>query len=186
MGHVVVAGVPGVGKSTLVSAICNEIGRTFVSLGSMMLEIAMKCSVVTSRDQIRRLPAGQQLALLQQAAERITASTSDAIVDTHLLVATSRGYVPGLPRSVAELLSPETVVLIEAPPDQIARRRATDGLRVRNLQSSAAIAEHIALTRAAAASICILTSARLFIVDNSDSNLVAARQSLIELLTGDG
>lgn len=140
---VVVTGVPGVGKTTVLShlqELAKEKGVKVMvaNFGTYMLETALKEGLVKSRDEIRKLPLRMQLELQALAAKRIVEDAVGElgedgflIVDTHALVKTPAGYWPGLPRHVLDHLKPDMIVIIEASPEEIAARQARDAGRYR-------------------------------------------------------
>ena len=73
----------------------------------------------------------------------------DVIVDTHCTIKTPRGYLPGIPKWVAEALHPKQVILVEATPKEIVARRHNDPTRARDADSEEDIANHQAMNRAA-------------------------------------
>ena len=64
------------------------------------------------------------------------------LIDTHCLIHTPHGYLPGLPAKVLQILAPHLIVLLEAPPEIIANRRHGDASRERDPADVAQIAEH--------------------------------------------
>ncbi|MCE4602167.1 MAG: adenylate kinase [Desulfurococcales archaeon] len=140
---VIVTGVPGVGKTTVLSKL-EEIAEKegirvkIVNYGSYMLETALREGLVENRDQLRHLPLRRQLELQRLAAQKIIEDAANElsgddvlIIDTHALVRTSAGYWPGLPRHVLDELKPDMIALIEAKPDVIVERQARDRGRYR-------------------------------------------------------
>ena len=87
MGVVVVTGVPGVGKSTVMAG-ASEAGYGIVNFGDVMFEIA-QAEGVPNRDQMRRLPVADQQRLQRLAGEKI-AAIGNVVVDTHTSILTSR------------------------------------------------------------------------------------------------
>jgi len=104
--RVIVAGVPGAGKTSIMSEVSKKTHHTIVNYGTVMLELAREEGVVEHRDDIRRLPIEKQRELQRKAAERIGAM-DNIIVDTHLTIKTASGYFPGLPVWVLEAIKVE-------------------------------------------------------------------------------
>lgn len=181
MGTIIVTGVPGVGKTTVLSRAADELGLDTVVYGTEMLEVARKRGLVEDRDEMRKLDAETQREVQQAAAESIAAK-GRVIVDTHCLIQTPSGFLPGLPAWVVEGLEPETVVLVEADADQIAARRADDETRDRDADTADEIARHQELNRAAATSVATLSGATVGIVQNPDGQVDAAVDELVGLL----
>jgi adenylate kinase len=178
--RVIVTGVPGVGKSSVMEGVSKAYLVPVVNYGSVMFEEAAARKLVASRDEMRRLPTEKQRQIQTMAAERIGAM-SDAIIDTHCLIKTREGYLPGIPMTVLALIAPHAVVLVEAPPAQIFSRRKKDASRSRDADSEAAIDEHQRLNRAAACAMAVVSGATVKIVVNPDGEVEAAVAALCEV-----
>ena len=167
MGVIVVTGIPGVGKTTVMKQAAEGIDIEFVTFGSVMIDIAKEIGLVKDRDEMRKLTLEQQKDLQIRSAEKV-ASMGDVILDTHCTVKTPKGYMPGLPEWVLKKLKPTAIVVVEADPDEIFNRRAKDATRNRDPDSEEEIAEHQQINRAAAMSYATLTGATVKIVFNHD------------------
>ncbi len=186
---VVVSGVPGVGKTTVITEalrmVEERINVSLVTYGSVMFEIAQKQRLVESRDQLRTLPLKKQREVQKLAGERIAAmsETQLVIVDTHTLIQTrDGGFLIGLPKWVAEALHPASIVLVEADPKNIASRRAKDPTRERDEQLTQSISEHQLLCRAAAIAVGTLTGATVLILKNEEGKAEETAKAFAELL----
>ncbi|MCU0850692.1 MAG: adenylate kinase [Candidatus Thermoplasmatota archaeon] len=173
MGVIVVTGIPGVGKTTVMQKAAKGLDITFVTFGSVMSEIAIKLKLVKDRDEMRKLSLDQQKQLQIKTAEQV-GKMKNVIVDTHCTVKTPKGYMPGLPEWVLKKLNPTAIVIVEADPQEIFNRRAKDMTRNRDPDSVEKIAEHQMMNRAAAMSYATLTGATVKIVFNHDNALEAA------------
>jgi adenylate kinase len=167
MGVIVVTGIPGVGKTTVMKQATEGLDIEFVTFGSVMIDIAKEMGLVKDRDEMRKLTLEQQKDLQIHSAEKV-ASMGDVILDTHCTVKTPKGYMPGLPEWVLKKLKPTAIVVVEADPDEIFNRRAKDATRNRDPDSEEEIAEHQQINRAAAMSYATLTGATVKIVFNHD------------------
>ncbi len=167
MGVIVVTGIPGVGKTTVMKQAAEGIDIKFVTFGSVMIDIAKEMGLVKDRDEMRKLTLEQQKDLQIRSAEKV-ASMGDVILDTHCTVKTPKGYMPGLPEWVLKKLKPTAIVVVEADPDEIFNRRAKDSTRNRDPDSEEEIAEHQQINRSAAMSYATLTGATVKIVFNHD------------------
>jgi adenylate kinase len=173
MGVIVVTGIPGVGKTTVMQKAAEGLDITFVTFGSVMSDIAIKLKLVKDRDEMRKLSLDQQKHLQIKTAEQV-GKMKNVIVDTHCTVKTPKGYMPGLPEWVLKKLNPTAIVIVEADPQEIFNRRAKDSTRNRDPDSVEKIAEHQMMNRAAAMSYATLTGATVKIVFNHDNALEAA------------
>ena len=173
MGVIVVTGIPGVGKTTVMKKAAEGMDIKFVTMGTVMYEIASKEGIVKDRDDMRKLSLEQQRELQIKAAEKV-ASMGNVILDTHCTIKTPQGYMPGLPEWVITKLKPQTIVLVEADPKEIYNRRAKDVSRNRDPDSFEQINEHQIMNRAAAMSYGTLSGATVKIVFNHDNKLAEA------------
>ena len=167
MGVIVVTGIPGVGKTTVMKRAAEGLDMEFVTFGTVMIDIAKEMGLVKDRDEMRKLTLEQQKELQIRSAEKV-ASMGNVILDTHCTVKTPKGYMPGLPEWVLKKLKPTAIVVVEADPDEIYNRRAKDTTRNRDPDSIEQIAEHQQINRAAAMAYATLTGATVKIVYNHD------------------
>jgi len=103
MGIIVVTGIPGVGKTTVMKKAAEGIDIKFVTFGTVMIDIARETGLVQNRDEMRKLNLEQQKELQIKTAERVS-KMKNVIVDTHCTIKTPRGYMPGLPEWVIKKL----------------------------------------------------------------------------------
>jgi adenylate kinase len=136
--RVVIVGIPGVGKSTVVNKIVEFMAKQghrahVVNYGSVMMEEASKLHGVKSRDDMRKLPVEVQRKLQVYAASRISLIQEEfVIIDTHLFIVTKEGFWPGMPMDVLQALKPTHLVLVSASVDEIKHRREKDDSRARD------------------------------------------------------
>lgn len=181
MGAIVVTGVPGVGKTTVMNAAAEAKKLKVVVFGTEMFEVATAKKLVQSRDDLRKLAPAQQREIQKLAAQRI-AKMGDVIVDTHCTVKTPKGFLPGLPAWVLEALHPDAIVLVEASPKEIHARRAKDETRARDPDTVEDIEVHQALNRAAAMAYATLTGATVKIVSNHDKRVDQAIEQILPVV----
>jgi adenylate kinase len=181
MGAIVVTGVPGVGKTTVMEAAAQAAKRKVVVYGTEMFQVAKGEGLVEDRDEMRRLAPSEQKRI-QVAAAASIAAQGDVIVDTHSSIRTPQGFLPGLPAWVLETLSPDAIVLVEADPEEIAGRRSKDATRVRDADTPQAIALHQQLNRAFAAAYATLTGAVVAIVENHDGRVEEAVEQVLPVV----
>jgi len=173
MGVIVVTGIPGVGKTTVMQKAAEGMDIQFVTFGTVMIDIAKELGLVKNRDEMRKLTLDQQKQLQIKTAEKV-GKMKNVILDTHCTVKTPKGYMPGLPEWVLRKLNPTAIVIVEADPQEIFNRRAKDTTRNRDPDSVEKIAEHQMINRAAAMAYATLTGATVKIVFNHDNALDAA------------
>jgi len=173
MGVIVVTGIPGVGKTTVMNKAAEGMDVKFVTFGTLMVDIAKEIGLVKDRDDMRKLTLEQQKDLQIKSAEKV-ASMGNVILDTHCTVKTPKGYMPGLPEWVIKRINPTAIVVVEADPEEIYNRRANDSTRNRDPDSKEQIAEHQMMNRAAAMAYAALSGATVKIVFNHDNAIDAA------------
>ncbi len=186
---VVVTGVPGVGKSTVIDGALKQLKAQgveygFMNYGDIMLDLMREREGVTNRDEMRKVSTGPYREIQREAAKRIAgaAGKKPILVDTHCLVKKPEGYYPGLPRWVLEELNPESIVIIEATPEEVAGRRTKDAARRRDKELLDEVMEHQLLNRASATAYAVLTGATVRIIHNRDGKLSKAVKEMVEAL----
>ena len=177
--RVIVAGVPGAGKTSIMKEVSKRVNYKIVNYGDVMLQMALAKKLVNHRDEMRKLPIRIQRELQRDAAKKIGAM-DDVIVDTHLIIKTPSGYFPGLPKWVLEEINPDLIVIIEAEPNEIMRRRKSDTSRKRDYETYEEIEEHIQANRYAGFACSVITGAPIMILQNRDGMLEVAVQRFME------
>ena len=175
---IIVMGVPGAGKSSVLAGIK---GHEIVNYGTLMFEIAKEKFGIGDRDQMRKLPIGQQKEVQATVAERLSSMGGKVVLDTHCSIKTPKGYLPGLPYSLLEKLDVEGLVLITAKPEDIAARRSVDPGRVRDEEGLEELREHDLINKALLASYAAHRGAPALIIYNAQGRLAEAVSQLKEL-----
>src|SRR5437667_128490 len=108
---IIVAGVPGVGKTTILQeleAVATErkVPLKIINFGNVMNELFKNRGVEIHRDHMRKEDISLQAKIQEEAARMIskTPGNSTLVVDTHMFVRTNDGIWPGTPRKVLEAL----------------------------------------------------------------------------------
>jgi adenylate kinase len=184
---VIITGVPGVGKTTVVNEALKKLSLEGVeyksiNFGTFMFEVAMNEKIVQDRDQMRTLDRAVQKKLQQHAAKAISQIQGNVLIDTHASVKTPKGYLAGLPEWVLREIMPDSIVLVETDDDQILMRRLTDETRSRDKEGSRSIAEHQQFNRSFAAAYAMLTGCTVKIVINADFLLDRAAEDMATVL----
>ncbi|MES2155868.1 MAG: adenylate kinase [bacterium] len=181
MGAIIVTGIPGVGKTTVMEAAAKAKGLEIVNFGTAMYKVAHARGWANDRDDMRKMPPSQQREA-QKAAAKAIAGMGDVIVDTHCTVKTQTGYLPGLPSWVLAELEPSVIVLVEAKPEDIFRRRSNDASRHRDIDSVEAIKEHQEYNRRFAAAYATLTGATVHTIHNREGQVEDAMRQILPVV----
>ena len=182
--RVVVVGIPGVGKTTVVNGVVSGIpGAKLVTFGSLMFEAAKSLKWVKDRDEMRKMPVDRQKRLQKIAATRIaTMKGKTILVDTHLFIRTPEGFWPGLPFEVVRAMKPTHLVLVIATPEEIAKRRSADPTRARDDVSLDGLREEIEIAKSFLTVSSTLTGAPMTIVRNEQGKAEEVSKDLVRML----
>ena len=186
---IIVAGIPGVGKTTVLQeleTVAHEknVPLKIVNFGNVMNELFKRRGKTVHRDHMRRQDLELQAKVQEQAAREIgkTGGKSALVVDTHMFVRTKDGIWPGTPRRVLEQLHPGLIILIEADPEDIARRRNADRTRERDSKTVDEARTDLEWSRYMASANAVLAGAPIQIVLNPDGHQRRAAEDLLALI----
>jgi adenylate kinase len=185
--RVIIVGIPGVGKTTVVSRVVELLKEKNVKVsvsifGTVMFDEAKKKGV-QNRDDLRKLSVKQQKELQSMAARTIASITDDVvIVDTHAFISTQEGFYPGLPQNVLEILNPDSFIMISARPEEIYNRRMTDTTRTRDIVSIDAIKKELDVTSAMLSTCSILCGSPIKMVLNTEGKVDEAARGIISAM----
>lgn len=128
----ILAGIPGSGKSTILDEATRIFPRlTVINYGDMMLKEASAQNI--DKDALRKLPLVQQQEIGIQAAKKMSVSLPEVVcIDTHAMIKTPYGYCPGIPKAVIDILNPNVIGMIECSAALIHERRKHDNTRKRD------------------------------------------------------
>jgi adenylate kinase len=184
---VIIVGIPGVGKSTIISnatEILQNIGTTIrtVVFGTVMFEEAKKLGI-NDRDQLRKLSIEVQQKLQAMTADYISSLNElVVVVDTHLFIKTPSGYYPGLPMNLILKINPDRLILVIADSEEILRRRKKDNTRARDTITYEEIKRDLDVSLSMISCLSILTGAPFEIIYNHDNMIDSATSLMVELL----
>ena len=185
--RIVVVGIPGVGKTTIVSSVKNTleekgIKTILAEFGKIMLEEANKLNI-KNRDEIRRLSISEQKKLQNLAAEKISKIKAEVvIIDTHLFINTQEGYYPGLPFDLLNNLKPTNLILITANPEEIYHRRQNDSSRDRDIISMDSIKNDIDVSKMLISCCSIVSGAPFKILANPENSIKDGTRKMVSLI----
>jgi adenylate kinase len=185
----IIVGIPGVGKTTLITQAAEILNRkrkaTVVVFGTIMFEEAKKRGL-KNRDEMRRMAVEDQRRLQEAAAQRIAQMKDDIVlIDTHLFINTEEGYYPGLPMRLLNIINPTNMIMVAAEPKEIANRRKTDQTRQRDIASVENIEKELDISRVMVASCSILTGAPFTIIANNHGQIDEAAANIVKILQRD-
>ncbi len=182
--RVVVLGIPGVGKTTVVEkARSNVKGGKLVNFGTVMLNEALKLKWIRHRDELRKLPVEKQKRLQRIAAQSISRMKGNVLfIDTHLFIRTPEGFWPGLPFEVARALKPTHLVLVEAKSGDVVARRSRDTTRYRDSTTSEELESELMLARSFLTVASSVTGAPMLVLRNDEGRVEETVKRLITVL----
>ena len=184
--RVVIVGIPGVGKSTVVNKVVERmssenLNTKVVNYGTVMMEEASRRHGIKSRDDMRKLPVEIQRELQVNAASRISSVQEEfAIIDTHLFIATKEGFWPGMPMDVLQALKPTHLVLVTASVEEIKKRRESDPTRVRDTATVETLTLELEAARTLLLSSSLVCGCPALIVANPDGQADNAAENIVK------
>jgi adenylate kinase len=177
---VIIGGIPGVGKTTVLNELAKE-GFRIENYGDAMLKEAVARNYAKNRDELRRLPVDKQKEIQRIAAERLS-ELGDVIIDTHFSISTGGGYLPGLPPHVLNVLNPDLFVSIEADPLEIFERRKNDANRNRDRDSLERIRAHLEVNRSYGITYSAITGSPFLVVMNENKRAAEASAKIASVI----
>ena len=189
----IVVGVPGVGKTTVISKAVEKLiqkgyDAEIINYGDVMLERALELGLVENRDEMRKLPVTKQLYLQRVAAEWISKRSEEIdllLLDTHLFIRTPRGRWPGISENnIPYLRGVVQLILIEADPKDISRRRMKDTTRIRSDYGSVEeeIMQDQMYNRYMSSAISVKYGCPVYILRNEENMVDEAVNELVNVL----
>ncbi|HEC88156.1 MAG TPA: adenylate kinase [Thermoplasmata archaeon] len=177
----IISGIPGAGKTTVLNEMLKILSFEVINYGDVMFNMAKEYGI-KDRDEMRKLPYSKQIEIQKRAAEKIS-EKDNVIIDTHCTIKTPYGYMPGLPYNILKILKPERIILIEANPDEIEKRREKDkDIRERDEESIEEMRLHQLMNRISAMSYAVLIGATVKIIENRQGKLKEAVNELVKTL----
>jgi adenylate kinase len=191
----IAVGVPGVGKSTVLSITKKllqekSLYAEVVNYGDFIFEELKDSGLISSRDDLRRLPLKIQFKHQSNAAKRIIDYATKIFeekkqgvlfIDTHLWIKTRSGLWPGLPLHVVQILRPDLLILVEADPMDIINRIRRDQSRYREDYADPRFIEELQeMNRREALVIATLSGAAIKIVLNKEGRAEDAARDIVD------
>ena len=184
---IVLVGIPGVGKTSLLSKIVEYLKNknktvTVMNYGTLMFDIA-KENGLKDRDGLRKLPILEQQKLQKLAAEKIALEHTDIIIiDTHAFINSTEGYYPGLPEHVLKIIKPTNFVSVAAKPEEIYNRRMKDESRDRDKITLINIRKELEYQTGMISACAVLTGAPVRHILNGEGKIDEAADKIINAI----
>ena len=184
---VVIVGIPGVGKTSLVTTIVEKlyddnVAASVHSYGTLMFDEAKNFGV-KDRDELRRLPVEKQKELQKNTAEKISKLTDDVVfIDTHAFISTKEGFYPGLPNHVIQIIQPTHFIAISARPEEIYNRRMKDETRNRDKISIESIKKELAIQDSMLSTCSVLSGSPMKVILNNEGKIDEAANNVIKAI----
>lgn len=187
--NIVVSGIPGVGASQISEYARRELGDeyTLVNVGDIMLQEALEHGLADSRAELIQLRLRDQRALQRRAGEQIArkSDTGPLLINTHLVVQTPLGFIPGLNEAMLSDIDPSALVVVDAGEATIRERRKQSERSYDPFEGSIEFHKH--LQNAAAFAYSLQSGVPVYHLQNeerveeSGDRLVAIANTLSEL-----
>lgn len=184
---VIMVGIPGVGKTTLVAKIVEILkdrkkSVSVHSFGTVMFEEAKK-NGIKDRDELRKLSMEEQKNLQKLAAEKLARLEDNlVIIDTHAFISTKAGFYPGLPLHVLQIIKPSNFISVSARPEEIYNRRMKDTTRNRDIVSIDSIKKELAVQEAMLSSCSVFSGSPMKPILNTEGNVDEAAQEVLSAI----
>jgi adenylate kinase len=184
---IVLVGIPGVGKTSLLSKIVEYLKNknktvTVMNYGTLMFNIA-KENGLKDRDDLRKLPVLEQQKLQKLAAEKIALENTEIIIiDTHAFISSTEGYYPGLPEHVLKIIKPTNFVSVAAKPEEIYNRRMKDESRDRDKITLINIRKELEYQTGMISACAVLTGAPVRHILNGEGKIDEAADKIINAI----
>ncbi|MFB6100004.1 MAG: adenylate kinase [Candidatus Nanohalobium sp.] len=185
----ILVGLSGVGKGTVLeeAMMLSDKDYKVINYGDRMFETAEEQGLAEHRDEMKNIDTETYKEIQADAAESIfeDAEEQDVIVETHAAIKSPYGYIPGLPKWVAENLEPEKIIMLDASSEAIySRSQEADRDRDTEKAGVEGIQEYRETAKQMASAVSILTGAYFKIIKNRDGQAEAAAEELVETLQG--
>lgn len=183
----ILVGLSGVGKGTVLdeAMMLSEEEYKVINYGDRMFKTAKEQGLANHRDEMKEIKAEKYKEIQADAAESIfeDAEEQDVIVETHAAIRSPYGYIPGLPKWVAENLEPEKIIMLDASSEAIySRSQESDRERDTEKAGIEGITEYRDTAKQMASAVSVLTGAYFKIIENKSGEAEKAAEELVETL----
>ncbi|MCD4739690.1 adenylate kinase [archaeon] len=158
-------GISGVGKTTVIKNCKAEF--THINFGDMVLGIAKEMELAENRDDLKSIDAETTRKIQRKVVARLKQMPGKVLLDTHLTIESHYGFFPGIPHWMAEELNFKNIILIEAPIEEVQKRRNKDtSIRTREQNTLEEIKTQRDMDRGAAITLSVMTGPPVKIIEN--------------------
>jgi adenylate kinase len=186
---IVITGTPGVGKTSVLNKLAKEaekekIALRIVNFGTIMNQMLESSGNNVDRDELRKQNFGKQKKIQLKAAKEISKMKNNyvLIVDTHMFIRTPVGAFPGLPEYVMKVLDPSMLVLLEANPKDITKRREKDQTRKRDAQTFQDVEFDLEWGRKTAAACATISGTPVSIIKNEEGSPDKTAKQILNMI----
>lgn len=187
----VVVGLPGAGKSTVLREVASH-GYEIINFGDVMFKTGVELfgNRINTRDDMRyNLTFSEYKRLQQQTGKEIkrlidrSSNPDKVIIDTHAIIYTPDGYIPGLPDHViSEWEGLSKLILITVPYQDLIERRKNDTSRKREMISLEEYERQVNLTLNVITHVSCMTGCSVYLVENRNGRLEDTVKKMIDVL----
>lgn len=185
MNLVLILGAQGVGKTSVVEEAVERIEEEYqvLNFGSVLQEVIKG----EDRDEFRRkVPVSQYQKIQKKAAKKVKRKTEseNVIITSHGVLYKKAGWYPGFPREILDILKPKMIVVLEAEPENIIKRRQKGGSerRTRDRTPKGVVKEEQDTTRYISFAYSMYAGATVRLIENREGKLKETAEKLAEAL----
>jgi len=161
--RVMVAGVPGVGKSAALASLRPRLTVPVVNFGSTMLEVARASGYIGDRDGLRRASPNDAKKWREIAVHRLPDA---CIIDGHLVVRRPDSFEVAFPPEMRATGYLEAILVLEASAEQVLLRRAARAREVQD-EDAHAIERHLIAARECARGLAAESGVHVSFIDTT-------------------
>lgn len=183
MDMVLIGGLPGVGKTTVINNLLKG-GYQQMCFGSKMIRLAEKKGILkNARWKMHDLPRKQIIRLENLVVDEMLKSKGLVLLESHLIIVTEHGIRNGFPKRIYQKLPIKKIILLEAEDYEIIKRRVKSrGNRSKLPRYKFSIDKHQFLNRQKAKRLSKLLNIPYFIIYNQQGKLSRTLELVKKLL----
>jgi adenylate kinase len=172
--RIAVLGISGVGKSTFVQKMAQEVPLFHLQASELIKARIAKNASRPSSEQLRQGPVmDNQRFMIEEFLERVSTTSELVVFDAHTIIDAPSGLVE-VPVAVFRELGLDKLVFLYDDPELIAERRAKDAARVRPLRDGAELNSHQALAHSRAEIIGVELGVPLIAIRSGEYEAIAS------------